>query len=50
VTERAAAAHALGWIGPAASRAVPALKVALADPDPVVRQAAAAALQAIRRR
>jgi HEAT repeat protein len=39
---RAAAAHALGDLGPDASAAVPALVAALKDPSPGVRRAASA--------
>ena len=45
---RLAAARALGDMGPAAKDAVPALINALSDSDPVVQEAAAWALEAIR--
>ncbi len=45
--ERYLAACALAEIGSAAKETVPALREAIQDPDPVVREAAAEALQAI---
>jgi HEAT repeat protein len=44
---RETAADALGYIGPRALSAVPALTAALGDPDADVREAAARALRAI---
>jgi len=45
--ERYLAACALAEIGSAGKETVPALRVAVQDPDPIVREAAAEALQAI---
>ncbi|HET9868122.1 MAG TPA: HEAT repeat domain-containing protein, partial [Nitrospira sp.] len=48
--ERYLAACALQSVGPSAVQAVPALQRTLNDPDPIVREAAAEALQAIEAR
>jgi HEAT repeat protein len=47
VTDRKVAALTLGYIGPQAAEAVPALRHALRDTDGVVRRLAAAALEKI---
>ncbi|WP_455242261.1 HEAT repeat domain-containing protein, partial [Petrachloros mirabilis] len=45
--ERYLAACTLAEIGSTAKETVPALRAAVQDPDPIVREAAAEALQAI---